>query len=242
MMRGIYRDNREYGPFPICSTNGLIARNYVSGHNDAGIYVGDDQNTRVVYNVATDNVVGAEIENSVHSTVRHNWFYGNAGGLLVFVGPDLPQPFNEDVDVAYNFILNNNRTNTGVGSVAGVPEGTGILMFGSDRVTIRRNVIVGNDSFGLAAIGNFNVALDPRIEPFNDDLVVKRNLILDNGGSPDPLRSLTPGVDIVFIPDLIDPMTGQVFATDPDPTDNCFGNNVFASDFPDGIVPLFPCP
>lgn len=242
LLGGIYRDNEEYGPFPICSRNGLIAYNHVSGHNDAGIYVGDDQNTRVLYNVATDNVVGAEIENSRNSIVRHNWFSGNAGGLLIFVGPNLPQPFNEDVDVSHNFIFDNNRANTGDGAVAGVPEGTGILLFGSDRVTIEHNFILGNDSFGFASIGNFNVAFDPRIEPFNDDLVVRNNFFSNNGANPDPLRALTPGVDIVFIPDAINPQDGSLIAADPDPSDNCFAQNSFTTEFPEGITSLFPCP
>ena len=57
--------------------------------------------------------VGAEIENSVDCSVTRNLFIGNTGGLLVFVGPNLPMPFTQGVRVAHNGFYNNNRTNTG---------------------------------------------------------------------------------------------------------------------------------
>jgi parallel beta-helix repeat protein len=242
-----YLDNEEYGPFPVCSRNGEISHNFASGHNDAAIYVGDDVNTVVRHNVAVDSVAGAEIENSLNSVVTHNTFEGNTGGLLVFVGPGLPMPFNENVYVAHNNIRNNNRTNTGSGSVAGVPEGTGILVFGSDAVTVEHNDITGNDSFGLAITGNFNVFLDPRIEPFNDDVVVQKNNIRGNGANPDLLRTFTPGADIVFLSDVFDPgpitgTPGTLLLVDPDPSDNCFDKNNFDVDFPPGVVGAFPCP
>lgn len=242
-----YLDNEEYGPFPVCSRNGEITHNFASGHNDAAIYVGDDVNTVVSYNVAVDSVVGAEIENSLDSVVTHNTFEGNAGGLLIFVGANLPMAFTENVYVAHNSIRNNNRTNTGSGAVGGVPEGTGILVFGSDEVTVEHNEITGNDSFGIAITGNFNVFLDPRIEPFNDDVVVQMNEITGNGANPDPLRTFTPGADIIFLPDVFDPgpitgMPGTLLLVDPDPSDNCFDKNEFDVDFPPGVVDAFPCP
>ena len=126
--------------------------------------------------------------------------------------------------------------------MAGVPEGTGLLILGADRVAIDHNDIRGNDSFGLAITGNFNAFIDPRIEPFNDDVVVAKNKIKDNGATPDPLRAFTPGADIVFLPDVFDPTTGMLLLVDPDPSDNCFEKNKFDVDFPPGIVNLFPCP
>jgi hypothetical protein len=191
--------------------------------------------------------VAAEIENSLDCEVSHNRFFGNTGGLLVFVGPNLPMPFTENVLISHNKIHDNNRTNTGSGAIAGVPEGTGILIFGSDNVTVEHNHIRNNDSFGLAVTGNFNVFLDPRIEPFNDNLVVEKNKFEDNGANPDPLRTFTPGADIVFLPDVFDPgpitgTPGTLLLVDPDPTDNCFEKNQFDVDFPPGIVAAFPCP
>jgi len=244
---GRYLDNFEYGPFPVCSTNGVIRGNHVSGSEDAGIYVGNDQNVDVIDNVVTDNVAGIEIENTLQSVVRGNTVTGNTGGILVFVLPGLPQPFAETVLIEDNLIADNNRTNTGTGGVAAIPEGTGILILGADDVTVQNNDISGNDSFGVAILGNFNVFLDPRIEPFNDDIVVRDNDLAGNGLNPDSLRSFTPGADIILLHDVFDPgpitgTPGTLLLVDPDPSDICLDGNVFDTDFPPGIVSAFPCP
>ena len=237
---GRYLDNFEYGPFPICSKNGEIRANFVSGSNDAAIYVGDDENVDVLNNFVTDSVAGIEIENTLDSIVRGNVLTGNTGGILAFVLPGLPQPFTDTVLIEDNHIFDNNRTNTGSGAVGGVPEGTGILIIGADNVTVRDNDVTGNDTFGIAIIGNPFAFFDPRIEPFVDNLVVEDNTFLDNGSNPDPLRAFASG-DIIFVPDGVDPTTGMLLLSDPDPSDNCFAGNTFGTDFPPGIVSLFPC-
>jgi parallel beta-helix repeat protein len=239
---GRYVDNYEYGPFPVCSRNGLISENFVSGSNDAAIYVGDDQNVDVIDNVVTDSVAGIEIENTLDSVVRGNHLSGNTGGILSFVLPGLPQPFTDTVLIEDNFIDSNNRTNTGAGTVGTLPEGTGILIIGADNVTLRNNQITNNDSFGIAIIGNPFVFFDPRIEPFVDGLMVVDNTLLGNGSNPDPLRTFTPGADIIFLPDVFDLTTGMLLIVDPDPSDNCFAGNTFDTDFPPGVTGLFPCP
>ena len=68
-----YLNNGEYGPFPVCSRAGLIDFNVASGHNDAAIYVGDDDNVIVRHNRVTRSVIGIEIENSSNTVVQHNW-------------------------------------------------------------------------------------------------------------------------------------------------------------------------
>jgi parallel beta-helix repeat protein len=241
MNNGRQIDNFEYGPFPVCSRNGEIRNNYVSGSHDAAIYVGDDDNVHVFDNYVTDSVAGIEIENTINSIVSGNVLEGNTGGILAFVLPGLPQPFTDTVLIEDNTIINNNRTNTGSGAVGDVPEGTGILIFGSDNVTVRNNEISGNDSFGLAVIGNPFFFFDPRIEPFNDNLLVEDNNFVGNGLDPDVLRSFTPGADIIFLPDVFDPSSGTLLLVDPDPSDNCFSGNTYDTDFPPGIVGAFQC-
>jgi hypothetical protein len=130
--------------------------------------------------------------------------------------PGLPQPFAETILIEDNLI--------------------------ADDVTVRNNEIRGNDSFGIAITGNFNVLLDPRTEPFNDDIVVRDNDFSGNGTMPDPLRSFTPGADIIVLPDVFNPGTGALLLVDPDPSDICLDGNVFDTDFPPGIVSAFPCP
>lgn len=227
---GKYLDNEDYGIFPICSRNGLIDSNRVEGTEDAGIYVGDDDEITVARNHVSRCTIGIEIENSTDVVVRDNKAIGNTTGILVVVLPGLPIPFTEDVLIERNVVVRNNFPNP-VPADSGEPEGllptgTGILNIGGDRVVIRDNVVNQNDSLGVAILANPFAALDPRMEPNPDGNEVRGNVILQNGQSPDPERAQTPGADIVY---------------DGSGTGNCFAENKFKTEFPEGITGLFPC-
>lgn len=227
---GKYLDNEEYGIFPICSRNGLINFNRVEGTEDAGIYVGDDEDITVAWNHVTRCTIGIEIENSSQVVVRDNKAVGNTTGILVVVLPGLPKPFTEDVLIERNVVARNNFPNP-VPADSGEPEGllptgTGILNIGGDRVVIRHNLVNQNDSLGVAIFSNPFAALDPRLEPNPDGNEVRGNVILHNGQSPDPERAQTPGADIVY---------------DGTGTENCFAKNKFKTEFPEGITGFFPC-
>lgn len=228
---GKYLDNEDYGIFPICSRNGVIESNRVEGTEDAGIYVGDDHEITVARNHVSRCTIGIEIENSTDVVVRDNRAIGNTTGILVVVLPGLPIPVTEDVLIENNVVVQNNFPNP-VPADSGEPEGllptgTGILNIGGDRVVIRDNVVNHNDSLGVAILANPFAALDPRMEPFPDGNEVRGNVILQNGQSPDPERAQTPGADIVY---------------DGTGAGNCFANNIFKTEFPEGITGLFPCP
>jgi parallel beta-helix repeat protein len=242
---GIYLENGEYGPFPICSRHGGIEGNTTSGHEDASIYVGDDDDVLVHGNTASGNVIGIEVENSTNVVVRRNNTIGNTVGVLVVVLPDLPLPYTDGVLIADNFIGSNNFPNPfppGGGDEVGlIPTGSGILNIGGDRVVVRHNTITGNDSFGIGTIANFFFLDDDRIEPFVDHNRTANNTMEGNGAHPDPLRAFTPGADIIWIFDVVDPTNGNLIKRDPDPFDNCYENNEFEIDFPFGITRLFPC-
>lgn len=228
---GRYVDNEEYGPFPICSANGLIDHNDVAGTHDAGIYVGDDTSVTVTHNQATGCAIGVEIENSLHSVVRQNVTVGNTVGVLVSLLPNLPMPFNDDTLISRNVVNHNNFPNpvpAGSGEDVGLlPTGTGILNVGGDHVTISGNSVVGNNSVGVAIIQSPFGPLDARLEVNPDGNRVQGNVILHNGQSPDPVRATTPGADIVY---------------DGTGTGNCFARNVYRTDFPPGIAAQFRCP
>jgi parallel beta-helix repeat protein len=227
---GRYLDNDDYGIFPICSRNGVIESNRVEGTEDAGIYVGDDDEIVVTGNHVSRCTIGIEVENSTDVVVRDNKAIGNTTGILVVVLPGLPIPFTEDVLIENNVVVRNNFPNP-VPPDSGEPEGllptgTGILNIGGDRVVIRDNVVNQNDSLGVAILANPFAALDPRMEPNPDGNEVIGNVILQNGRSPDPERAQTPGADIVY---------------DGSGTGNCFSANRFQTEFPEGITGFFPC-
>jgi hypothetical protein len=170
--------------------------------------------------------------------VRANWIIHNSAGVMLIARPGQPLPFAENISIEHNWIAENNRADAG----GEVPVGAGILNIGGDDVVIRENTLIGNASFGIASFANPHTSLDPRLEPFVDGLVVKRNIAKRNGEEPDGARLTTPAADVIFVPDVLDRASGDRIATDPDPSDNCFAGNHIDSDLPSGIVNRFACP
>jgi len=227
---GRYVGNDEYGVFPSCSTNGLIAGNFARGANDTAFYVGNDTHVTVTGNRASGNTSAYEVENSSFVVERGNQASGNTAGILVFVLPNLPRTVSSHVLIEGNTLVHNNRPNP-VSPTSGedlglVPTGSGILDIAGDDVTVRDNVITGNDTVGIAILTSPFAGQDPRVEPFPDRAHVVGNVILRNGQSPDPVRSPNQGADILY---------------DGSGTGNCFARNRFATDLPPGITSLFPC-
>jgi parallel beta-helix repeat protein len=227
---GRYVDNQEYGVFPRCSTHGLVEGNLAQGANDTGIYVGNDTEVTVTGNRAVGNTSGFEVENSSSVVVRGNQASGNTAGILVFVLPGLPRTMTDHVLVEGNLVMRNNRPNPvppDSGDELGlVPTGSGILDIAADDVTFRHNVVLGNDTVGIAILATPFAALDPRVEPNPDRTRVLDNVLLRNGLRPDPLRAGGQAADIVY---------------DGSGTGNCFARNVFRTDYPSGITAQFPC-
>jgi parallel beta-helix repeat protein len=226
---GVYTGNEEYAIFPICSRNGLIEDNDVEGTDDAAIYIGNSHDVIVEHNHATDSTVGIEIENSTGIVVRGNTAVGNTSGIVTFVLPGLAVPVTEGVLVERNIVMHNNRPNPLLPSedvVGLIPTGTGILTVGADRVLLRANRVVGNDSGGIAVIALPFPNPDPRVDPFPDGNRVTGNVALANGRSPDPLRSPYPGADLIY---------------DGAGSGTCFSGNVFASSVPTALELLYGC-
>ncbi|MGR9117097.1 MAG: parallel beta-helix domain-containing protein [Gammaproteobacteria bacterium] len=232
LSKTVYLDNGEYGPFPVCSKNGLIADNFASGHNDAAIYVGNDDNVDVRDNTVTQSTIGVEIENSTNCTVHDNKLFNNTGGILVVVLPGLPMTSTENVEIYHNYVIGNNFVS---GEPTLLPPGTGVLNLGADMVEIHDNIISGNHTVGLALFGNPLLFADQRpINPFIDNNTIQNNTIILNGQNPDNGPPQIPAADIVFIPDVVimNPDGSlTVLSSDPDPFDNCFTDNIFKSEF-----------
>jgi parallel beta-helix repeat protein len=243
---GAYLENGATGVAGVCSAHGLIARNYAAGHRDAAIQIANSDHVVVEDNAMTESGVGALVENSTFAVVRHNQIFGNAAGVVVIARPNLPLPLCDHVRIAENAIVQNDLPNPsppdGSDGEGQVPTGSGILNAGADHVSIERNLILGNDSFGVATVANPFALVDPRIDPFVDDQRVAKNVVLLNGQSPDPERPGPPGADIVFVPNLLDFSTNTVLRVDPEPDDNCFGDNRSFTQQPAGVTESLACP
>ena len=224
------KDDAEYGIFPSHSFKGRVDHSSASGAHDTGLYIGQSFASRMDHNVATDNVSGYEIENSIGVRADHNLAYGNTGGILSFTLPFLDAKVNSHNAIVHNIVRKNNGPNecTG-GQVCEVPSGTGILLIAADHNLVAHNRVTGNNSFGIA-VANICVAqglttqecdaVSADIQPDSDNNRITFNRVLGNGQNPDP--SLPPP----FAQDLVWDTTG---------TGNCWGHNVFGTSFPSSL-------
>jgi parallel beta-helix repeat protein len=203
------RDNGEYGLFPVHSSDGVIERCRASGHNDTGIYVGQDTNVTVRASVTFGNVNGIEFENSQHVRALGNQSFDNVVGILVVLLPGLDAKTSGDVLVAGNRVHDNNHANFAPpGDLASfVPTGSGILVVGADRVTVADNVVTGNHFVGIGVASTLVLGqlagLPPEafgdIEPDPDFDKIVHNVVIRNGGATSPIPFL-PAVDLLWIP------------------------------------------
>lgn len=151
------KTNGAYALYPVQCENVLIDGCTARGASDAGIYVGQSKQIVVKNCLATENVAGIEIENSLYADVFDNVSTGNVGGILVFDLPDLVLKQGGYVRVFKNTIKENNLANFAPKGniVAKVPDGTGVLILATNHVEVFDNQIINNKSAGMSIISYF---------------------------------------------------------------------------------------
>ncbi len=175
--------NGSYGVYPVASSNVLIDHVTVRGASDAGIYVGQSRNIVVRNSRAEFNVAGIEIENCYGADVHDNVATHNAGGILVFDLPGLPQMGGHSTRVFHNEVVNNDTPNFAPRGniVAGVPTGTGVMVMANRDIHVFDNHIDGNASAGVMLVAYLQTFTDPRYIPLPRDIVVRSNRFGRNG-------------------------------------------------------------
>jgi parallel beta-helix repeat protein len=178
--------NGAYGVYPVSSTNVLIDGVTVRGASDAGIYVGQSKNIVVKRSKAEFNVAGIEIENSMNADVHDNLSTHNAGGILIFDLPNLPQQGGHSHRIFHNRIVDNDTQNFAPKGniVASVPTGTGVLVMANHDIHVFDNTIAGNASVAIMLIGYKREIKDAKYEALPTDVVIRDNKIGRNGWDP----------------------------------------------------------
>jgi parallel beta-helix repeat protein len=178
--------NGAYGVYPVSSKNVLIDKVTVKGASDAGIYVGQSDNIIVRASRAEQNVAGIEIENSYNADVIGNTATNNAGGILVFDLPDLPQQGGRNVHIAGNDVLANNHVNFAAPGniVAGVPSGTGVMVMANRDVMVAGNRIHDNKGNGVMIVAYTQGFTDKAYNPLPRGVRVAGNDYQRNGTAP----------------------------------------------------------
>lgn len=189
---GIDEKNGAYGIYPVESTDVLIEKVTVRGASDAGIYVGQSRNIIVRNSLAEYNVAGIEIENSIGADVYGNTATNNAGGILVFDLPDLPQIGGNATRIFGNKINNNNTRNFAPPGniVASVPSGTGVIVLANESVHIFDNEMTDNRTAHVLITAYQDTFQDARYNPLARNIVVRDNAY--SGGGDDPQGALQP--------------------------------------------------
>ena len=178
--------NGAYGVYPVSSTNVLVDKVTVKGASDAGIYVGQSKNIIVRNSRAEFNVAGIEIENSMNADVFDNVATHNAGGILVFDLPNLPQMGGHSTRLFRNKVVDNDTPNFAPKGniVAGVPTGTGVMVMANRNVHVFGNEIAGNQTAAVMLVSYTETFTDKTYNPLPRDIVVRDNRIGRNGWDP----------------------------------------------------------
>jgi parallel beta-helix repeat protein len=186
--------NGAYGVYPVSSTNVLIDAVTVKGASDAGIYVGQSRNIVVKNSRAEFNVAGIEIENSMNADVFDNVATHNAGGILVFDLPNLPQMGGHSTRVFRNkVVLNDTRNFAKKGAIVGdVPTGTGIMVMANRDIHVFANEIDQNQTAAVMVVSYTQNYDDLTYNPLPRDIAVHDNKFGRNGWAPQ-----FPGGDVI---------------------------------------------
>ena len=186
--------NGAYGVYPVSSTNVLIDTVTVKGASDAGIYVGQSKNIVVRNSRAEFNVAGIEIENSMNADVFDNVSTHNAGGILVFDLPNLPQMGGHSTRVFHNkVVLNDTKNFAKKGAIVGdVPTGTGIMVMANRDIHVFENDIDQNQTAAVMIVSYTQKYDDLTYNPLPRDIAVRGNKFGKNGWAPQ-----FPGGDVI---------------------------------------------
>lgn len=182
-------ENGAYGIYPVSSKNVHIDGCVAIGGSDSGIYVGQSTNVIVENSRAEYNVAGIEIENCHDAEVRNCTATNNAGGLLVFDLPDLPQQRGHNIRLYNNKSFANNTPNFAPKGniVAKVPTGTGVMIMANSNVEVFDNDIHDNDTTNMMVVSyqsTMNEIKDPNYYPYAEAINIHNNTFGPCGTKP----------------------------------------------------------
>ncbi len=179
--------NGAYGIYPVSSEDVLIDGVIVKGASDAGIYVGQSKRIIVRNSLAMFNVAGIEIENSYEADVHDNIATKNAGGILVFDLPNLPQMGGHSVRIYDNVVVENDTPNFAPKGniVASVPTGTGVMVMANRDVHVFDNTLSDNATTNVMVVAYRQRFTDKTYNPLPRNVVVRDNQHGRAGWKPD---------------------------------------------------------
>lgn len=179
----------RYGIYPVKSKNILITHSESIGASDAGIYVGQTDNTIIEHSRAAYNVFGFEIENVRHGEYRFNTAECNTGGFLVYDLDNLTR-YGQRTVMHDNISRKNNTYNfTSGGFVSNVPAGSGMVTLAYDGIDVYNNEFSDNNTAGIIH-ASYEVfpegagrPTDKKIDFYTEGLHIFNNKFRNNGNN-----------------------------------------------------------
>ncbi len=227
--------NGAYGLYPVSSKNVLMENCEASYAMDAGIYVGQSQNVVVRNNYVHNNVAGLEIENTINGEVYGNIAKHNAGGMLIFDMPDLPQANGDRIKFYDNVMEDNNGENYAPKGmvVSSIPPGSGMILMSHSNIEAYNNKIIGHNTLGVAVNSWYFTGLpfeSEDFDPYCSNIHVHDNIITPGNGPVDMSSDLGQLLSFLRSGTPVDILTDGIF--NPVISDNslspgnyCFRNN-----------------
>ena len=187
-----------YSLFPVRSHNGTLTNNEVQNTTkDAALYVGQSDHVTITGNMAHDNLLGLEIENSSDITAKNNQVFNNTAGIIADINAGLQKKDQVNVLITDNSIHDNNRPNSASqgDSEGETPPGTGMVILGGSMVTVQNNTISNNGFAGIIVAsyctGTSACSVPIDIDPNPTNARILNNNLSNNGMTPpaDPLEA-----------------------------------------------------
>lgn len=155
-----------YGIYPVMSRDVSVTNSYVSGANEAGIYVGQTQFANVSDNHTVSNTVGIDIENSSFVTVNNNRVRNNAIGIAITGRPYLRVKNPKRIRIFDNEIGSNNLSNFAPSGSFAESLGYGVGILG---VAVKELSISGNRFSGHALADIYLADFSSLSRPYRGD-------------------------------------------------------------------------
>ena len=202
-------ENGAYGFYPVMCKQVLIEYCVAECASDAGIYVGQTEQTIVRYNRASQNVAGIEIENTIGADVYENVATGNTAGLLVFSLPGLTVTNGRQARLYRNEVYGNNLANFAPkgGIVAAVPAGIGLMIMANNDVEVFENQVHDNKTTNCAIVSYQDTEKRTAPEGFNryaEGIHIHDNEFANGGTDPEgKWAELYQSVEQGPMPDIV---------------------------------------
>ncbi|WP_348673167.1 parallel beta-helix domain-containing protein [uncultured Abyssibacter sp.] len=179
----------RYGIYPVESENILVQHTESVGASDAGIYVGQTDNTIIRDSRAAYNVFGFEIENVRGGEYVNNLSECNTGGFLVYDLDGLTR-YGKATRMYGNVAVNNNTYNFAEPGtlVSNVPRGVGMITLAYDKLDIFENEFRDNDTAGIVHTSYelFGPPGDRRLDMYGEGVRIYNNVFSNNGNNLPP--------------------------------------------------------